>query len=432
MPTTALPGFRDFYPEDFALRAHIFEVWRRVAARYGFEEYDGPPLESLDLYTQKSGEEIVGQLYEFTDKGDRRVALRPEMTPSLARMVAARANGLKKPIRWFSIPQLFRYERQQRGRLKEHFQLNCDLIGDSTPLVDAEIIALSIDVMRAFGLTSSDVKVRLSDRRVLTALLLNAGVQTGQLALVLQAIDRWEKLTQGAVDELLGKAGLDQATIARIREIADFERIVDIERALGPGGDAVKSLGAVLEALSAMGLREFVQVDLKIVRGLDYYTGTVFELFDAGRTLRAICGGGRYDNLTGAIGGVELGAVGFGMGDVVLGELLKEKGLAPAHAPSIDVFLAAITANDMPELLALAHELRDAGIRVEYALGVQAVGKQLKLADARNAAFSVVIGPDDREKHQVIFKDLRAKGQMPVPRAEIVPELQKRLKDAAS
>src|SRR5881409_774559 len=171
MAQGALPGFRDFYPAEFAQRAYITRIWREVARRYAFVEYDGPPLEPLDLYTRKSGEEIVGQLYNFTDKGGREVALRPEMTPTLARMVAARANGLKKPIRWFAIPQLFRYERQQRGRLREHFQLNCDLIGEPGPLGDAEIIALAIDVMRAFGLGPADVRVRLSDRRVLSALL---------------------------------------------------------------------------------------------------------------------------------------------------------------------------------------------------------------------------------------------------------------------
>src|SRR6188472_4248087 len=171
MKTKALPGFRDFYPPDLALRSHIFNTWRTVATRYGFEEYDGPPLEPLDLYTIKSGEEIVGQLYNFIDKGDRAVALRPEMTPTLARMVAARAGELRKPIRWFSIPQLFRYERQQRGRLREHFQLNCDLIGEQGPLADAEIVALAIDVMHEFGLSSAEVKVRLSDRRILNALL---------------------------------------------------------------------------------------------------------------------------------------------------------------------------------------------------------------------------------------------------------------------
>jgi histidyl-tRNA synthetase len=428
MPTTALPGFRDFYPEDLALRTHIFETWRRVAGRYGFEEYDGPPLESLDLYTQKSGAEIVGQLYDFTDKGDRRVALRPEMTPTLARMVAARANGLKKPIRWFSIPQLFRYERQQRGRLREHFQLNCDLIGDSTPLADAEVIALSIDVMRAFGLTSNDVKVRLSDRRVITALLTNAGVADAQLADVFQVMDRWYKITDGAVTEMLQKAGLSAATVKNVRELADVGRLVDIERRIGDHTAEFKAFAGVLTALTEMGLGGFVDVDLTIVRGLDYYTGTVFEIFDTGKTLRAICGGGRYDDLTNAIGGIELGAVGFGMGDVVLGELLKDKGLVSPHASSIDVFLAAITDDDLPELLKLAHELRDAGIRVEYSLSYpQAVGKQLKLADARNARLSVVIGPDDRDKGQVILKDLQAKGQMPVARGEIVAHLQSRL-----
>src|SRR5690349_9159914 len=194
MAQGALPGFRDFYPETFAERAHLMSVWREVARRFAFVEYDGPPLEPLELYTVKSGAEIVGQLYNFTDKGGREVALRPEMTPTLARMVAARANGLKKPIRWFSVPQLFRYERQQRGRLREHFQLNCDLIGEAGPLADAELIALALDAMRAFGLTAKDVRVRLSDRRVLTALLRGAGVAEVKLGAAFQAIDRFEKL----------------------------------------------------------------------------------------------------------------------------------------------------------------------------------------------------------------------------------------------
>ena len=194
MKTKALPGFRDFYPSDLALRSHIFNTWRTVASRYGFEEYDGPPLEPLDLYTTKSGEEIVGQLYNFTDKGDRAVALRPEMTPTLARMVAARAGELRKPIRWFSIPQLFRYERQQRGRLREHFQLNCDLIGESGPLADAEIIALAVDCMRAFGLGPGDVRVRLSDRRVLTAILRQREFRPDSFAQAFDFIDKYERL----------------------------------------------------------------------------------------------------------------------------------------------------------------------------------------------------------------------------------------------
>src|SRR5512143_1848284 len=200
MAQAALPGFRDFYPEQFAERAHIMGVWREVARRFAFVEYDGPPLEPLELYTAKSGDAIVGQLYNFIDKGGREVALRPEMTPTLARMVAARANGLKKPIRWFAIPQLFRYERQQRGRLREHFQLNCDLIGEPGPLGDAEIIALAIDVMRAFGLTPRDVRVRLSDRRVLTALLAARGVPDAALATAYQFIDKIERVRRDEID----------------------------------------------------------------------------------------------------------------------------------------------------------------------------------------------------------------------------------------
>jgi histidyl-tRNA synthetase len=426
MQTKALPGFRDFYPADLALRSHILGTWRAVAARYGFEEYDGPPLEPLELYTAKSGDEIVGQLYNFIDKGGREIALRPEMTPTLARMVAARANGLKKPIRWFAVPQLFRYERQQRGRLREHFQLNCDLIGEPGPLGDAEIIALAIDVMRAFGLGSGDVRVRLSDRRALRALLLGAGVTESQLPAAFQAVDKIERVDRPALAEQLMKAGLSGSAADGVFAAAELRGRAAVESALArvPDGPAAgEPLGRVVQALEAMGLGEFIEVDLTIVRGLAYYTGTVFELFDAGRTLRAICGGGRYDGLLQALGGVDLPALGFGMGDVVLGELLRERGLVPTDVASIDVFLAAITEADLPDMLGLAHEVRDAGLRAEYALGPQAVGRQLKLADARNARFAIVIGPDDRARREVQLKDLRGKGQEAVARDRVTARL---------
>lgn len=423
MQTKALPGFREFYPADLALRTHIVRTWRSVATRYGFEEYDGPPLEPLELYTAKSGDEIVGQLYNFIDKGGREVALRPEMTPTLARMVAARANGLKKPIRWFAIPQLFRYERQQRGRLREHFQLNCDLIGEAGPLGDAEIIALAVDVMRAFGLGAADVKVRLSDRRVLRALLLGAGVTEPQLPAAYQAVDKIERVERAALGAQLSAAGVAGQAIEQVFEVAALRGLSAVEAALArvPGGEAAGGpLRRVVDALGAMGLGDFVEVDLSIVRGLAYYTGTVFELFDVGRTLRAICGGGRYDGLLDALGGVDLPALGFGMGDVVLAELLRDRGLVPTDVSSIDVFLAAITEADLPHVLALAHELRDAGLRTEYALAPQAVGRQLKLADARNARLAVVIGPDDRARGEVMVKDLVGKNQQAVRRNELV------------
>jgi histidyl-tRNA synthetase len=421
MPIQALPGFRDFYPEDFLLRAHIFETWRRVAVRYGFEEYDGPPLEPLELYTAKSGEEIVGQLYNFVDKGDRPVALRPEMTPTLARMVAARANGLKKPIRWFSSPQLFRYERQQRGRLREHFQLNCDLIGEPSPLADAEIIALAIDVIRAFGLTEKDVRVRLSDRRVLETYLLGKGIPADSLGVVYQAIDKVDRMKPDQW-RLLIRESLDDRMADLVFKATELRSWGGIEKAaseVAGGETAIAPLRSVVDALTAMGLGGFVDVDLTIVRGLAYYTGTVFELFDAEKKLRAICGGGRYDNLAGAVGGVDLPAVGFGFGDVVLGELLKDKGLVPSHRSSIDVFIAAITGDDVPHALKLAHDLRDQGYRVEYVLSGGAVGKQLKLADSRNARVAIVIGPDDRARGEVMVKDLAAKTQQSVPLADV-------------
>ncbi len=419
MQAQALPGFRDFYPADLALRDHIFRTWRQVAARYGFEEYDGPPLEPLELYTAKSGDEIVGQLYSFIDKGGREVSLRPEMTPTLARMVAARANGLKKPIRWFSIPQLFRYERQQRGRLREHFQLNCDLIGESGHLADAEIIALAADAIRAFGLGPADVRVRLSDRRLLTAILEGLGVAGHQVPVVYQVFDKLRRTPEEVSVTKLRGAGIPGATVDRLLGLARARSWPELQR-LGAGLEAAMTqgdpLGQTLEALGAMGFGEYLDLDLGIVRGLAYYTGTVFELFDARGELRAICGGGRYDNLLASLGGVDLPALGFGMGDVVLAELLRERGLAPNAVASIDVFLAAITQDDLPHLLGLAKELRDAGLRVEYALAPQAVGKQLKLASARSARLAVVVGPDDRARGAVMVKDLERNAQESVSR----------------
>jgi histidyl-tRNA synthetase len=423
-----LPGFRDFYPADLAFRAHIFDTWRAVAARYGFEEWDGPPLEPLELYTAKSGEEIVGQLYAFTDKGGREVALRPELTPTLARVVAARANGLRKPIRWFSIPQLFRYERQQRGRLREHFQLNCDLIGEPGPLGDAEVIALAIDIMRALGLGATDVRVRLSDRRILTSLLEHLGQNAAQVEIWFQVLDKFHRTPASVSGEKLRATGVSEAAINLVFGLCGergWDGLVTRAPAHPPTHAALRSLLEVKGALDAMGVGGFADFDLTIVRGLAYYTGTVFELFDAQGQLRAICGGGRYDQLLLNLGGVDLPAVGFGMGDVVLGELLRERGKAPAIRPSIDVLVAGVTGEDAPHVLRLAHDLRDAGVRVEYSFKQDGLGKQLKLADARNAALAIVIGPDDRARGEVQLKDLVGKSQRAVKVGEVVEEVKR-------
>src|SRR5437667_262872 len=350
MQGQALPGFRDFYPDELALKNHIFATWREVARRYGFQEYDGPPLEPLELYTDKSGEEIVQQLYAFEDKGGRKVALRPEMTPTLARMVGAHAQALKKPIRWFSIPQLFRYERQQRGRLREHFQLNMDILGEASPLADAELIAAALDIMRAFGLGPRDVQVRMSDRRVLRTLLLGRGVSEGQLGAAFAAIDKSERDPKDVLAGKLREWGLGKRETDAVFEIAALRGLDAVLTALGKGAGgegAGEPLRQAVGALAAMGLGEFVAVDLTIVRGLAYYTGIVFELFDTGKSLRAVCGGGRYDGLLKALGGVDLPALGFGMGDVVLGELLKERGPADQASTKLDAFLIAVSGEDV-------------------------------------------------------------------------------------
>lgn len=431
MLTQPLPGFRDFYPADFAFRAHLFSTWRSTCTRYGFEEVDGPPLEPLELYTAKSGEEIVGQLYSFTDKGGREVSLRPELTPTVARMVAARAGGMKKPIRWFSIGQMFRYERQQRGRLREFFQLNCDLMGEPGPLADAEIIALAVDLMRGFGLGPGEVRVRMSDRRILSALLDALEQTEAQRQVWHQVLDKLARTPEQVSRDKLVGAGIRPPAIEQVLGLSANPGWSGLEERLG--GDAkvlaaFGSLTAVKGALDQMGIGEFVDFDVTIVRGIAYYTGTVFELFDAGRSLRAIAGGGRYDGLLNLLGGVDLPAVGFAIGDVVLGELLRERGLAPSPPAPLDAFVAGVTPEDLPFVLRLAHELRDQGIRVEYALRAEALGKQLRLADARQAPFAVVIGPDDRARDEVQLKDLRGKTQRGIPASRLATELRAALR----
>ncbi|MDZ4674629.1 MAG: histidine--tRNA ligase [Gemmatimonadota bacterium] len=419
MSSNALPGFREFYPDDFAFRAHLFEAFRSVARSYGFEEYDGPPLEPLDLYTAKSGEEIVGQLYHFVDKGDRAVALRPEMTPTLARMVAARANGLRKPIRWFSIPQLFRYERQQRGRLREHFQLNCDLIGEAGPAGDAEIIALAIDIMRRLGLGSTEVRVRLSDRRVLNAILDSLGFPAASHGAAYQFLDKMGRGNDAALQAVLRAAGATEEQVAGLASLRDIKTVDGLARGFPAALEACGPLREIVDILGQMGLADFIDIDLTIVRGLAYYTGPVFELFDAARSLRAICGGGRYDNLLAAIGGVDLPALGFGMGDVVLGELLRERGLAPAAPAAIDLFVAGPDPADRPTVHRLTHQLRDAGWRAEFALTNQNLGKQFKQADARGARIVLVVGEAERARGVVQVKDLVHGGQSEVAEGQL-------------
>ena len=361
MSPKALPGFRDFYPEQLAERAYIFETWRQVVRRFAFVEYDGPPLEPLDLYTQKSGDEIVGQLYNFEDKGGRAVAMRPEMTPTFARMVAARAQALRKPIRWFSLPQLFRYERQQKGRLREHYQLNVDMVGEAHVLADAELLSMAVEIMSAFGLTSADVRARVSDRRLLNGLLEHLEIPEAQWPAVYAVLDKLERQPREISAEKLATAGIDAAAVETILgfDALDFETLQARYGSAPAVQPHAERFAEYLAYADSLGTREWIRFDLTIVRGLAYYTGIVFELFDAVGEFRAICGGGRYDNLLSSLGGVDLPALGFGMGDVVLGELLKQRGKMPTFQATDDrYFIVAGEGVKTAHVLKLAGTLR--------------------------------------------------------------------------
>jgi histidyl-tRNA synthetase len=378
-----LPGLRDFYPEPLPhtdvwsadARQYIFDKWRTTAKRYGFREYDGPPLEPLELFTTKSGAEIVGQLYNFEDKGGRQISLRPEMTPTLARMVAAHERNYKKPIKWFAIPQLFRYEKQQKGRLREHFQFNADLIGETDPAADAELIALVIDTLRAFGLTHEDFVIRLSSRNAWQDFYQAGGGELAHEYAFFQIIDKLERASPEESETKLAALGFSVAAVNAFIE----------------AGKPTAELESILNNLAARGLREFIKIDYLVIRGLAYYTGVVFEAFDRKGEFRAIAGGGRYNNLVKLISGgkVDLAALGFGMGDVVLLELLKARGLMPKFDSPMDVFVVIEDEALRNISLKLVHDLRAANFAVEYPLTPAKADKQLKRAQELKVRFTV-------------------------------------------
>jgi histidyl-tRNA synthetase len=405
-----LTGFRDFLPPACAERNYIFSKWRETARAYGFVEFDGPLLEELDLYKKKSGDEIVRQLYEFVDKGDRRIALRPEMTPTLARIVAAEHRQFRKPLKWFSIPQVFRYERPQRGRLREHFQLNCDIVGEESSEADTELIALAIDVVRAFGFTSRDFVVRISDREFWTELLKLEKVPPERWEETLQTIDKSEREPREKTQERLGKLA------GPVFEI------------LEKGGESAK-LNNIIENLRMRGLGDFATVDVRIVRGLAYYTGVVFEVFDRGGKFRAIAGGGRYDQLIAQLSdnAISLPALGFAIGDVVLGEMIRSNPAAReemerifASDRAVEVYVVIAKEDQREHAIAMMQQLRDRGYRVDYSLGRAKVARQFRLAEQTGARFAIVFGD---EWPQVGLKDLATAKQESLGHDEVLARL---------
>src|SRR5438552_3628136 len=413
-----LPGFRDFYPEPLPsrdagwsadVRNYLFDTWRSVARRYGFREYDGPPLEPLELYTTKSGDEIVGQLYNFIDKGDRAVALRPEMTPTLARMVAAHARNYRKPIKWFAIPQLFRYERQQKGRLREHFQFNADIFGETDPAADAELIALLIDSLRALNLTAADFVIRLSSRNAWHEFF-ERGMGSAERGMeqeyeFYQIIDKLEREDPAQSNSKLNALGFS----------------LDAVNEFIAAGKPTAELDLILNNLAARGLAEFAKIDYNVIRGLAYYTGVVFEAFDKKGEFRAIAGGGRYDNLVKLISGgkIDLPGLGFGMGDVVLTELLKARGLLPKFSGGLDAFVLIEDESLRGGSLKLVQRLREAGCAVDYPLTPVKSDKQFKRALELDAAFTLKLEPSGGLEPGVKVKNLKTREENVLGASEV-------------
>ncbi|HEX4639858.1 MAG TPA: histidine--tRNA ligase [Chthoniobacterales bacterium] len=401
-----LPGFRDFLPRGWARQNYIFERWWECARRYGFVQWEGPELEPTELYTKKSGPEIVGQLFNFTDKGEREVTLRPELTPSLARVVAAHDREFKKPLKWFSIPHCFRYEKQQRGRLREHYQFNADIIGEASLDADIELIALCVDLLRGFGFGTDDFVVRISDREFWIDFLRAQNVPEEKWPETLQIIDKSEREPR-------------EKTAAKLGPLAEPTfKILD-------GGGSSEKMERVVDGLRARGLAEFVKIDLGIVRGLAYYTGIVFEAFDRAGKLRALAGGGRYDNLIHHLsdGAVSHPAIGFAMGDVVLAELIEEIPAAKAQMEKavagqseLDIYVVIAKEERRLDALAETQSLRERGLRVDYPLAPAKVGKQFQAAEQLGARVALLFGD---EWPQVAVKNLRSGEQTLVAQEEV-------------
>jgi len=399
-------GTRDFYPEDMRLRNWLFDHFTNASLLHGFEEYDAPVLEYEELYTRKQGEEITQQLYNFQDKGNRKVALRPEMTPSLARMVMARAGGLPMPIKWFSIPQCWRYERTQRGRGREHYQWNVDIWGTTEISADAELISVLVTFFEGIGLTAKDIVIRVSSRKVLEEVLGSLGMRGDVFAQTCVIVDKMGKLSSDVIEEQLSGLGHDSEVITTIQSVLGIKDMNGLQEALKDESMAVSELNFLFDAIDSYGISEWVEFDASIVRGLAYYTGAVFEAHDKAGKFRAICGGGRYDKLLSTLGGKDLPATGFGFGDMVIMELLAEKDLIPELVSDIDDTVIPLNSDLRNAAVMVAASLRNSGRTVDLVLEDKKMKWVFKHAERVGAKRLVLLAPDEWSRKMVKVKDL--------------------------
>lgn len=412
-------GTRDFFPEEMRLRTWLFDHFRAVAAQFGFEEYDAPVVESEELYIRKAGEEITGQLYNFRDKSDRRLALRPEMTPSLARMILRKGGSLSLPARWFSLPQCWRYERTTRGRKREHYQWNMDVFGVPGVEAEAELLAAVAALFTRLGLGSEDIGIKVSSRKVLQGVVTGLGVPDDQFAAVCVLVDKLEKVPREAIAEDMAALGLDDAKVDAVLDALSLKSVDALAKTLGDDHEAVTDLRRLFELAGAYGIADWLVFDASVVRGLAYYTGTVFEAFDRGATLRAVCGGGRYDRLLSTFGGKDVPACGFGFGDVVIVELLKDKGLLPTLEPKVDAVVFPLRDDVRLYATQVATTLRGQGRSVDLVLETKKFKWAFKHAARCGAKQLVIVGPDDVAQGTARVKDLETGEQRDVPVGEI-------------
>lgn len=404
--SSGVRGTRDFYPEDMRVRSWLFGKFHDAAKSHGFEEYDAPVLETEEIYTRKAGDEIVSQLYSFEDKGGRRVSLRPEMTPSLARMVMARSGTLPTPIKWYSIPQCWRYERTQRGRGREHYQWNVDIWGMSDIRADAELLSVMVHLLRSLGLSEEDIVVRVSNRKVLEQVLGDLGIEGDEFTETCVIIDKMDKVPEEKIKEMLKETGIDEEAITRILSIMGVKDLGALASELGEGSPAVQELTSLLALCDSYGISGWMELDTSIVRGLSYYTGTVFEAHDRAGELRAICGGGRYDRLIGTLGGKDMPATGFGFGDMVIMELLNQKGIVPDLGHDVQDVVFCLDEANRGDAMAIASRLRQTGRLVDLVLEEKRMKWALRHADRVAAERLVMILPEEWSRGKVKVRDI--------------------------
>ncbi len=400
-------GTRDFYPEEMRLRNWLFQKFHSSSLSHGFEEYDSPIIEHEELYTRKQGEEITQQLYNFEDKGGRKISLRPEMTPSLARMVMARSGALPLPIKWYSIPQCWRYERTQRGRGREHYQWNVDIWGMEGIEADAELLSVMVHMFTSVGLTHDDVVVRISSRKVLEEVLGSLGIEGDSFTKACVIVDKMDKLPEEAVSAQLSDLGISDSSITAIQSVLSVTELPELRDMLSPDSMAVSELERLFQLLESYGISEWTTFDASVVRGLAYYTGPVFEAHDRGGELRAICGGGRYDRLIGTLGGRDLPATGFGFGDMVIMELLSEKGLLPDISSRVSDVVFSMDESLRGAAMEVSSKLRGAGRRVDLVLEPKKMKWVFKHAERTGAERLVMVMPAEWDSGKVRIKDLQ-------------------------